>query len=94
MSPVPYFTARGSILARLSGVPLTELRTGRPRHTRRASSRAAGSEQSMTRGRGDTFWMASTSWGRASPSSMSGRPALTTSRSAPSSCWAMAASPA
>ena len=24
MSPVPYFTARGSILARLSGVPLTE----------------------------------------------------------------------
>ena len=39
----------------------------------------------------DTRWMAGISPERAAPSSMSGSPALTTRRSAPSSCWAMAA---
>ena len=93
-SPVPYLAARGSMAAMLSASPLTEFRMGLPRQTRRARSRAAGSEQSMTRGRGDTRWMARTRLGKASPSSMSGSPALTTRKSAPSCCSWRASSPA
>ena len=81
----PYFLAMGSTWSSTSALPFTELTMALPQYCRRPLSRAAGSEESICRGRSRAPCRPSTTCAMTAGSSIWGWPTFTSRMSAPAS---------
>ena len=88
----PYRLHRGRIRSSTSGLPFTELTMARPLTARRPASMAAGSEESICKGRSHTLCTAFTTRVIISASLMPGSPTLMSKSWAPASCCSTARS--